>query len=69
MEKICQIADKFFRAHTVFCLRAVGNGGGALCVQMGFYADISRESRCGIEINVCAHFYKILLVFEVPYQP
>ena len=26
--------------------------GGALCVEMGFYADISWESRCGIEINV-----------------
>ena len=40
-----------------------------LCVEMGFYADISWESRCNIEINVWAHFYKILLVFEVPYQP
>ena len=27
-------------------------GGGALCVEMGFYADISWESRCNIEINV-----------------
>ena len=36
---------------------------------MGFYADISWESRCGIEINVWPHFYKILLVFEVPNQP
>ena len=43
--------------------------GGALCVEMGFYTDISCESRCNIEINVWAHFYKILLVFEVPYQP
>ena len=41
----------------------------ALCVEMGFYADISWESRCNIEINVWAHFYKILLVFEVSYQP
>ena len=40
-----------------------------LCVEMGFYADISWESRCNIEINVWAHFYKILLVFEVPYWP
>ena len=39
----------------------------ALCVEMGFYSDISRESRYNIEINVWAHFYKILLVFEVPY--
>ena len=48
--------------------RAVGEGG-ALYVEMGFYADISWESRCGIEINVWAHFYKILLVFEVLYRP
>ena len=41
-------------------------GWGALCVEMEFYADISWESRCNIEIIVCAHFYKILLVFEVP---
>ena len=27
-------------------------GGGALCVQMGFYEDIFWESRCNIEINV-----------------
>ena len=26
-------------------------GRGALCVEMGFYADISWESRCNIEIN------------------
>ena len=25
--------------------------GGALCVEMGFYADISWESRCNIKIN------------------
>ena len=31
-----------------------------LCVEMGFYTDISWDSRCNIEIN-----YKILLVFEV----
>ena len=41
-------------------------GWGALCVEMEFYADISWESRCNIEIIVWAHFYKILLVFEVP---
>ena len=34
-------------------LRAVGaEGGGALCVEMGFYSDISWESICNIEINV-----------------
>ena len=38
----------------------------ALSVEMGFYADISWESRCKIEINVWPQFYKILLVFEVP---
>ena len=27
-------------------------GGGALCVQIGFYADISWESRCNIEIKI-----------------
>ena len=41
----------------------------SLCVEMGFYANISWKSRCNIEINVWAHFYKILLVFEVPYWP
>ena len=49
--------------------KAIGNisisGGGGLslspplCVEMGFYADISK---CNIIIN--AHFHKILLVFE-----
>jgi hypothetical protein len=34
-----------------------------------FYAEISWESRWNIEINVWPHFYKILLVFEVPYWP
>ena len=38
-----------------------GPGGGALCVEMGFYVDISWESRCNIEIKVWAHFYKILV--------
>ena len=28
-----------------------------LCVEMGFYAEISWKSRINIEINVCAHFY------------
>ena len=57
--------------------RAVGKGGRGgghltpppLCVEMGLYADIFWESRCNIEINVCDHFYKILLVFGVPYRP
>ena len=31
--------------------------------EMGFYANISWESRCNIEINVWGHFYNILLVF------
>ena len=38
-----------------------------MCIEMGFYADIYWESRWNIEINIRAHFYKILLVFEVPY--
>ena len=29
-----------------------GGAGGALCVEMGFYEDISWESRCNIKINV-----------------
>ena len=33
-------------------------GGGALCVEMEFYADIYWESKCNIEINVWPHFYK-----------
>ena len=43
--------------------------GGALGVNMGFYADISWESRCNIEINVWGHCYQFLLVFQVPYPP
>ena len=35
--------------------------GGALCVEIGFYADISYESRCNRKIKVWAHFYKILV--------
>ena len=35
-----------------FINNVFSKGGGALCVEMGFYADISWESRCGIEINV-----------------
>ena len=46
---------KLFR--TVLVLKFLGllfAGGtrGALCVEMGFYADIFWESRCNIEINV-----------------
>ena len=36
---------------------------GALCDEMEFYGDISRESKCNIEINVWAHSHKILLVY------
>ena len=40
------------------------------CVlKWGFTWDIFWESRCNIEMNVWAHFLKILLVFEVPYGP
>ena len=31
---------------------------------MGFYVDISWESSCNIEINVWAHFYKVVLVLR-----
>ena len=34
-------------------------GGGSLCVEMGFYANISWKARCSIDINICAHFLKI----------
>ena len=56
------------------CWNREGQGGQSrplppLCVEMGVNADISWESRCSIEINVWAHFYKILLVFKVPYWP
>ena len=46
-----------------------GHLGEALCVEMGFYVDISWESICTIEMNVSSHFYEILLVFEVLYRP
>ena len=49
MEKICQIADKFFRARTVFWLRAVGNGEGtrgALGVQMDFTWTFQANAKC-----------------------
>ena len=39
---------------------------GGTVFWMGFYADISWESSCNIEINVWTHFCKILL--DVPYQ-
>ena len=37
---------------------AFSSGSPALCVEMGFYADISWKSRCSIEINVWAHFIR-----------
>ena len=36
---------------------------------MEYAADISWESRCNIEINVWAHIYRILIVYEAPYRP
>ena len=36
-------------------------GVNRLIVEIGFYADISQESRCNSEIKVWAHFYKILV--------
>jgi hypothetical protein len=42
-----------FSIHVVRTVRcSAGGTEGALCVEMGFYADISFESRCNIEINV-----------------
>ena len=59
--------------HSNRCLRKVDSEvhpppPTALCVEIGFYADIFWESTCNIEING-AHFYKSLLVFDVPYRP
>ena len=48
-------------------LRLQDEGPGSLCIEMGFYADISWGSRCSIGIDVGAHFYEVLLVFEVFY--
>ena len=36
---------------------------------MGFYADISSESRCNSEMKVWAHFYNILLFLWCPCRP
>ena len=41
---------------------------GALCVEMGFYMDISLESRCNVD-KCLSSLCHILLVFEVPYRP
>ena len=36
--------------------RRNGKAGGALCIEMEFYADIYCESSYNIEIKVWAHF-------------
>ena len=46
------IAYKVFEMVSRNLFRFLNPGRGALCVEMGFYADISWESRCNIEINV-----------------
>ena len=38
-------------------------GGGRHCVEIGFYADISWESRCINQMKFWAHFNQILGVF------
>ena len=43
-------------------------GEGALCVEKGFYADISWELRCNSEIKVSGRLCQILAIFEVPAQ-
>ena len=45
--------------------RAKGGGGEALCVEMGFYTDVSWELRCNIEINVWAHFFVLFLKYLI----
>ena len=50
-------------------IKSGGGGVGALCVDIGFYADISKESRCNSEINVWAHFYKKKYFFNVLADP
>ena len=43
--------------------------GGGTVFWMGFYADISWESRCSNEIKVWGHLCQILVVFKIPAQP
>ena len=63
------IRNRGFSIGVLLCSAAQGCrkiwnwGGGALCVEMGFYT----ESRCNM--NVWVHFCKILLVFEICYWP
>ena len=49
------------------------NGGGTVyrgtVFRIGFYTDISWETRCSSEIKIWGHLFKILEVFEVPAQP
>ena len=46
-----------------------GGGIGGTVSWMGFYVDISWESRCYSEIKVWGHLCQILVVFEVPARP
>ena len=52
-------------SHFIFCS---GTSRGTV-FWMGFYADISWESRCSSEIKVWGHLCHILVVFEVPARP
>ena len=47
----------------------LGIRGGGTVFWMGFYVDISWESRCCNEIKVSGHWCKIFVVFEVPAWP
>ena len=45
------------------------NRGGGTVFWIGFYADISWESRYSSEIKIWGHLCQILIVFEVPARP
>ena len=49
------------RYHPFITYSVLGGGVEALCVQMGFYTDISRETRCKWEI------YRISLISILPW--
>ena len=52
--QFCRLPPKGLNGVMIKEKRSAGlpeQGGGALCVEMGFYADISWKSRCNIEMN------------------
>ena len=59
---------KLFEGERV-CFYSCQNRGRGTVFWMGFYVDISWESRCSSRINVWGHLCQILVVFEVPARP